>query len=131
MTRIFRQCLALLVCTSLVGCTTMRVVADGERAAREVTAHTANTPQRPNPLLVTTKSGMQYEITLHRIDGDAIVATVDGQQQPLHIPFDQIERIEQRQVDGTKTLLLVVAVLGLAYVFAQAFARGIWNSASK
>ena len=46
----------------------------------------------------------------------------EGSAQASHVLVEQIAKIERREFSGLKTALLVIALVGLAYMVAEALA---------
>lgn len=118
----------VLLCLAMTGCTTARVVADGQQAIRAVaSAAPAEGLKVGEQLQVTGRDGSKLSGQLDAIEADGLLlATGEGKQR--RVAFEQIERIERREFDGIKTLGIVV---GAFMLLALAAARSIGKDIEK
>jgi hypothetical protein len=106
----------------------MRVVADGAETSSR-TLRQSDSGLRPRDVtVITIASGSKVEMTVTSADMDGVVGVVAGQAEPVRIAISDVERIERREFDGTKTLLAVAGYLVIGYVFASVLARDFANT---
>lgn len=130
MRELSRKCGALLLCVAVGGCTTMRVVADGEDAVKSVAARPVDGLALGETLLLVGRDGKKLDFKLAAIEADALRGTVDGQER--RVAFGQIERIERSRVDAGKTAGLIGAAALLVVLAAvRSIGKDIDNIGSK
>ncbi len=130
MRELSRKCGALLLCAAISGCTTMRVVADGEDAVKSVAARPVDGLAVGETLLLVGRDGKKLDFKLAAVEADALRGTVDGQER--RVAFGQIERIERSHVDAGKTAGLIgAAALLVVLAAARSIGKDIDNMGPK
>src|SRR5471030_2803322 len=109
---VLKKILAVLLCVSMVACSSMHVVADGQAAVKQVGNLRTDGLASGDTLRIVGYDGSKQIMEFSRIDGGALLGKVDGKERS--IALDQVERIEREQIDGAKTtgVLALVAALG-------------------
>lgn len=70
--------------------------------------------------MVTTIDGKQFAFQVTAVSGNMLEGVADTLAKILHVEIDQIKRIERREIDGAKTVLLVVAISSGVYAVVKA-----------
>lgn len=118
MKRLLRLAVVLVVSVSLVACSTLRVVAEGQQAAAQAVRHERPAVSPQDRVVLTTTDGRRYEMVITSVDTDAVVGSVAGEREPVRVPVEQLRRIERQEVDTSRMLLIVLAILLLAAAFS-------------
>lgn len=130
MQRYFRSMVVLVVCVAQIGCTSLRVVADGQAASASA-MRSAEPPLAPKDVArITTTDGQQRELRVTAVDATAITGTTDASRDPVVIPIEQIQRIERNEVDGTKVLRNALIYVVVAVVLGYALGNAVANKFS-
>ncbi len=109
-----KSLVVLLCCTALVACSTMRNIAPRDAGLA------------PNDsLIVTTRDGKSVALEVTATTPEAIEGLVAGNPQPQRIARDQIERIERRERDAGKTILLAAGIALLVQVVLQSLSASV------
>lgn len=104
---------------ALVACTSMQTIA--ERGGTPLSAsQLGQVIARNDSLFVTEIDGKAVQMHLTAVLPNAIEGTVDSSGQVIRLELDQIRTIQRRGFDGTKTTILVVAIVGGVYLLIQA-----------
>ena len=107
-------CLSCLSCLCLVGCTTFQTITSGSNPDYLHGIVAAGLVKRGDHLRVQTADHRFRNLTVVSTDADTLTGTHES------IPFDQVVTIEKRHIDGARTLVLVVLVVGVAVGVAAA-----------
>ncbi|MBY0237984.1 MAG: hypothetical protein K2X55_01600 [Burkholderiaceae bacterium] len=130
MKQLLKKTLVLLICITMAGCTSMRVVADGRDAVDTVARDATQGLHAGETLLVHTRDGLPQEMVFVRTDGAVLVGQADSAE--LRIEVTSVVRIERKEADGWKTAGMVggvVAVLtALAAAAAHSMAKDVGNA---
>lgn len=125
MTSVLKKSVALLLCISMTACTSMHVVADGPLAVKQVGELRTEGLVSGESLQIVCYDGQKQIMEFGRIEAGALLGKVDGKERS--IALDQVERIERKQIDGTRTTLLVGAIVAVALALASAAANSMAN----
>src|SRR5476649_227583 len=111
---VLKKILAVLLCVSMVACSSMHVVADGQAGVKQVGNLRTDGLASGDTLRIVGYDGSKQIMEFSRIDGGALLGKVDGKERS--IALDQVERIEREQIDGAKTtgVVALVAAVGRA-----------------
>ena len=103
-----------------MACTSLRTVVE-RGATPGGTPGYLNQLLAPNDRVVITKiDGKQLALRITATTPEIIDGVADGSSESLRLTIEQIVRIERRELDGIKTVLLVVAIAGGVYVVVKA-----------
>jgi|GEM_PF-3363950 len=122
---VLKKILAVLLCVSMVACSSMHVVADGQAAVKQVGNLRTDGLASGDTLRIVGYDGSKQIMEFSRIDGGALLGKVDGKERS--IALDQVERIEREQIDGAKTTGVVVLVAAVVLALVAALGRSIGN----
>ena len=115
--------LVVALCSlALVACTTVRTVTDQSAVAPPQRTRLPPTVGINDLVTVTTVDGNVRTLRVGAISEDALDGVAEGSAQASHVLVEQIAKIERREFSGLKTALLVIALVGLAYMVAEALA---------
>ncbi len=73
-----------------------------------------------NKLTITRSDGSMMIMTVTAVHTDAIEGMMAGASQVTRLPLDQIKKIERREFDGARTVILVLSVVGGLILLIQA-----------
>jgi hypothetical protein len=129
MNDIAKLAVVAIVSTALIGCTTVRPLADNPAASARV-LHAADAPFAPREWLrITTDDGRQQEIRYLSRDDTSISGMIDGTDRIAAVSIDRIQRIERREVDNGKVarnaILLIVSGVIVVHAMASAAAGAL------
>lgn len=116
----FTKAIFLICAASLVGCTSLYTVVDRGVAQSNAPVALNQLIAAHDTVVVTTIDGKQLAFQVTAVSASMLEGVADHSTQLLHMEIDQIRRIERREIDGVKTVLLVVAISLGVYAVVQA-----------
>lgn len=119
MKRFANTMVLLAACASMLGCSSMTLVAEGAGVAQAV-APGQDGMHSGDHVQVTMKNGGQFQVDFKEVrDGD-LRGTQGGKE--LALPLAHIERIEKKETSVGKSVLAVgaIAIVGLVVLLAVA-----------
>jgi hypothetical protein len=107
---------SLIVCL-MGGCTTLQPIAN---APRDLSQHfnDGGVLQPGDQVVITTTSGAKRQFRVSSVHDGAVYGDHDS------VPFSEIASVERREYSGTKTTVLVVAILGVVGAIAAGIHSG-------
>jgi len=106
-------CAALLALVAMTGgCTSMRGVDEPGTQARQRV-------EVGETVRVHTSDAREYEFRVTAVDDDALIG------KDVRVPFDDIERLEVRELDGWKTAGAVGTTVGALWIFGMLLAAAV------
>lgn len=127
MEQIFKRGVVAVCCVAMLGCTHLQVVADGQGAVRTIAA--SEQIRGGEELTVATRDGKSQSMRFTKFEADELHGVVGSND--VRIKLDQIERIERREMDGTKSAGVAAVVVGAILLFAVALSNSIAKDVGK
>jgi hypothetical protein len=115
MIRLAQKSIAILVSLTLIGCSTLKLVADEKIASGGSIQRRALLLNTGDKVVLTPKSGLPIELIVTRASAESIEGTTPAGSQSINVV--SLEKIERKEVDRMATALLVLtgvlALVGL------------------
>lgn len=112
----------VLCSLALVACSTLRTVTDQSAIAPAQRTRLPPSLGIDDLVTVTTVDGTVRTLRVSAISETSLDGVAEGSAQASHILVEQIAKVERREFDGLKTALLIMTLVGIAYVIAEALA---------
>lgn len=128
MNRHFRVAIALITCFCLAACSTVRVIADSRQAAAGLAAPGHGGLEVGDTVEVQTRDAQQMQLHITALDAQGMEGTVPRGLAPVRVAWSNVERIEERNIDGLKSTGLVVAVMAVVLVWAALATQKMFDS---
>ena len=127
MLRVLRRLLLIFVSSSLVACTTTRIVAQGPDESIAALRHSPALGDPRDSVTLVTSDGTRHVMRLTSVSADSVSGTSLDQRQAIVIPASQLQRVEVDEIN-TRAIVTVV-VIALVVVVAGAISAS--NSLAK
>ena len=118
----------LVVSLSLVGCSSLRVIADGREASSRLLQQPTQELASGDQVVLTLDTGQKITLKISSVSPETIEGIEEGSPELVRVQVDQIDKIERREFDKSAILrplrvIVAIAVLG-GVIVGVAFAAG-------
>ena len=105
----------LVVSLSLVACSSLRVVADGREASSRLLQQPTLDLASSDQVVLTLSTGQKITLKVTSVSLETIEGIEEGRPGLVQVQVDQVDKVERREFDLSKTALLtglaIVAIL--------------------
>ena len=121
MKKMLRSMMIICMCAAFAACTSLRTVFDTQAGLTSP----AQPPLAPDDrLLITMRDGAQAQITLTMATAEFIEGIQERNAPARHFDLAEVVKIERRELDGAKTVFLVIVIVAGVYAIVKAAAEG-------
>ncbi len=114
---LIRLAVALVVSLSLVACSTLKVIADGQEASKAATQGSSPVIEQKDLLVLSMTDGRRLELRVSSVNAEHITGVVSGQVEPVRVPVHEVQRVERLEPD-TRAILLTIGIVLLVGLIA-------------
>lgn len=127
---VLRRLLLVLVSSSLVACTTTRVVAQGQEASLAALGASPALGDPRDAVTVVTHDGTRHVLRLKSVSTESVAGTSLDNKQSILIPAADVQRVEVDEVNTRAIAITVVVALVVIVAGAISASKSLAKSLS-